>query len=87
MPNKPRDFQLLRGLYQDVSRRTCITNILSNLNIKCGIKSHSQISLIIFIENAKETLLENGRCKRVGQNYDTIGRIRQRFHFQKTDLV
>ncbi len=36
-----------------------------DLNIKGGVKSHRQVALIIFIEHAKETLLEDGRCERV----------------------
>jgi len=34
-----------------------------DLNIKSGVKSHLQIALIVFIEHAKETLLEDGRRK------------------------
>lgn len=36
-----------------------------DLNIKGGVESHRQVALIIFIEHAKETLLEDGRRKRV----------------------
>jgi hypothetical protein len=36
-----------------------------DLNIKGGVESHRQVALIIFIEHAKETLLEDGRRERV----------------------
>jgi hypothetical protein len=36
-----------------------------DLDIKGGVESHRQIALIIFIEHPKETLLEDGRRKRV----------------------
>ena len=36
-----------------------------DLNIEGGVESHRQVALIIFIEYAKETLLEDGRRKRV----------------------
>ena len=37
----------------------------TDLNIKSGVESHRQVALIIFIEHAKEALLEYGRRKRV----------------------
>lgn len=63
--NEPGNLQFLRSLQRDISTLTRIEfeYCHANLNVKSGVKSHRQIALIIFIEHAKETLLEDGRRK------------------------
>jgi len=48
-------------VYQNVS----LDYFHPDLNIKGGVESHRQVALIIFIEHTKETLLKDGRRKRV----------------------
>lgn len=42
------------------------------LDIEGSIEAHLQVPLFIFVEDAQETLLENGSGERVGKNHDTI---------------
>lgn len=59
----------------------------THLDIKRRIEPHLQLSLVILIEHAEETLFEYRSCKRIRQDDDSIRRVRQGSHFQQTDLV
>lgn len=48
-----------------VYRNVSLDYFHAYLNIEGGVESHRQVTLIIFIEHAKETLLEDGRRERV----------------------
>ena len=78
MSNEPRDFQFFRGLYSGIkiSKRVNLEYCHPDLNIKGGIEPHRQVSLIIFIEHAKETLLKDGRRKRVGEHDNAVCGVR-----------
>jgi hypothetical protein len=76
-PISPETFSSFVVYIKKLVDERVVAKFYPNLNVKCGVKSHSQIALIVFIEYAKETLFENGRCERVGQDHGTAGRIRQ----------
>jgi hypothetical protein len=48
-----------------VYQNTPLDYFYPDLDIKGSVEPHRQVALIIFIELAKETLLEDGRRKRV----------------------
>ena len=59
----------------------------THLNIESSIEAHLQESSLVLVEHAKETLLEDGCRERVGQDYDTIGRVWHGLHLKQSDLV
>ncbi len=57
------------------------------LNIKCRVETHLEVTLLILDEESKETLLEDGRGKGIGQDYDTVCGVGKRLHLEQTDLI
>jgi hypothetical protein len=57
------------------------------LYIKRRIEPHLQEPLIILVEYAQETLLENGSGKRIGKDHYAVGGIWKGFHLQETNLI
>ena len=43
--------------------------------------------MIILVKHPQETLLEDGRGEAVGEDDHAVGRVRERLHLEKADLV
>lgn len=57
------------------------------LDIERGIEPHLKLPLVIFVENTEKTLLEDGSSEGVGEDNNTIGKVGETLHFEKTNLV
>lgn len=56
--------------------------IITYLYIQCGVETHLQVSLTVLLEDALETLLENGSIERIGKDHDTTCRVDHGLHLK-----
>lgn len=70
-----------------MANKTGDFELLGRLYVERGVEAHLEVSLVVLVEDAQETLFENRRGKRIGQHDDSTRRIRERLHLEETDLI
>ena len=55
-------------------------NTPAHLHVERRIEGHLQVTLIVLVEHAQETLLEDGRRERIGQNDNAVRGVGHRLH-------
>ena len=62
-------------------------NDWTDLNVKGSVESHLQKPCTILVEHPQEALLEDGSREGIGEDDDTVRRVRHRFHLEQTNLI
>lgn len=85
MSDQARYFKLFCGLkFKSVSEQATDGMMPKGiyLDIESGIKAHGQVPLLIFIEQAQEALLEDGRSERVRKHHHSVCGVGKGFHLE-----
>ena len=60
---------------------------LGGLDVEGGVEAHLEVTLFVLVEDAEEALFEDRGGEGIGEDDDTVRRVRHRFHLEQTNLI
>lgn len=70
-----------------VTDETRYLELFSALDVKGSVEAHLQVALVVLLEDAMETLLENTHLETIGKDHVAIGHVAETLHLEQTNLV